>query len=320
VVSRVATTIGVDLGGTKILTAAVVDGEVVATAKRSTPRTGTPADVLDQVAAAIDKLDVEGPDIHGRITRIGIGAPGPARPGGTTVGAAPNLPGWDAPVDVGAALQERFGAVDVLVGNDVNVAALAESRRGAGRDVDDLLAVFVGTGVGGGLVLDGRLRNGVSGVAGEIGHLVVVPGGEPCGCGGRGHVESYAGRAGMERIARRRHEGGEPSALTELAGDGRMKSSIVQAALERGDPLAVDLVADAARVVGLAIASVVLVVDVGTVAVGGGLAERLGLPFLDAITDSCREALPWPSAVPSIVPTRLGDDAGALGAALLFEE
>jgi glucokinase len=105
-----------------------------------------------------------------------------------------------------------------------------------------------------------------------------------------------------------------------LAGDGRMKSSIVQAALEQGDPMAVALVADAARVVGLAVASVVIVVDVGTVAVGGGLAERLGSPFLDAIAESCRDALPWPSAAPSIVPTRLGDDAGALGAALLFEQ
>jgi glucokinase len=319
-VTRVSTTVGVDLGGTKILTAAVVDGEVVATAKRSTPRTGTPADVLDQVAAAIDKLDVEGPDIEGRIMRIGIGAPGPARPGGTTVGAAPNLPGWDEPVDVGAALRERFGDVEVQVGNDVNVAALAEFHRGAGRDADDLLAVFVGTGVGGGLVLGGRLRAGNSGVAGEIGHLPVVADGEPCGCGGTGHVESYAGRAGIERIARRRHDSGEHTALVELAGDGRMKSSVIAGALAAGDAMTAELLADAARFVGLAVASVVLAVDVGTVAVGGGLAERLGESFLDAITDSCREAVPWPSAVPSIVPTQLGDEAGALGAALLFEQ
>ncbi len=316
---RVPTTVGVDLGGTKILTVAVVDGEVVATAKRSTPRTGTPSDVLDRVGETIERLDVGGAAIGGHIARIGIGAPGPARPGGTTVGAAPNLPGWDEPVDVAIALRERFGDVEVRVGNDVNVAALAESHRGAGRDVDDLLAVFVGTGVGGGLVVGGRLRDGRSGVAGEIGHLTVVPGGEPCGCGGLGHVESYAGRAGIERIARRRHGGGEPSALVELAGDGRMKSSVIAAALAEGDPMAESLVADAARVVGLAIASVVLVVDIGTVAVGGGLAERLGEPFRDAIAGSCADALPWVSAVPDIVATRLGDDAGALGAALLFD-
>lgn len=316
--SRVPATVGVDLGGTKILTAAVVDGEVVATSKRSTPRTGTPADVLDRVADAIDRLEVEGKEIGGRLTRIGIGAPGPARPDSTLVGAAPNLPGWDEPVDVGAALRDRFGDVEVRVGNDVNVAALAEFHHGAGRDSEHLLAVFVGTGVGGGLVLDGRLRTGHSGVAGEIGHLSVVPDGEPCGCGGLGHVESYAGRAGIERIARRRHEAGEPTALVELAGEGRMKSSVVAGALDKGDVMAGELVADAARIVGVAVASVVLVVDVGTVAIGGGLAERLGEPFLTSVEESCRRALPWDSAVPDIVPTRLGDDAGALGAALLF--
>ena len=315
---RRPTTIGVDLGGTKILTVALVDGEVVATAKRSTPRTGTPDDVLERVGDAIDRLDVGGRDIGGTITRIGVGAPGPPQPGGTTVGAAPNLPGWDAPVDVGAVLRERFGEVEVRVDNDVNVAALAEFQMGAGREVDDLLAVFVGTGVGGGLVLGGDLRVGATGLAGEIGHLPVVPGGDPCGCGGRGHVESYAGRAGIERIARRRHEGGEPTALVELAGEGRMKSSVIAAALAQGDAMAEDLVADAARVVGLAVASVSLVVDVGTVAIGGGLAERLAEPFLSAIDASCRAALPWPAATPRVVPTELGDDAGAIGAALLF--
>lgn len=316
--SRVPTTVGVDLGGTKILTVAVVGGEVVATAKRSTPREGTPADVIERVGDAIDRLHVGGKQIRGRIQQIGLGAPGPVAPGGTVVGPAPNLPGWDEPVDVAPLLRERFPDADVRVDNDVNVAAYAEAQRGAGRGRPDLLAVFVGTGVGGGLVLDGTLRRGASGVAGEIGHIQIVPGGEVCGCGGRGHVEAYAGRAGLERIARRRHAGGEPTALVDLAGKGRMKSSIVAAALAQGDALAEALVSDAADAVGLAIASVSLIVDVGTVAVGGGLAERLGESFLLSIGDACRDALPW-ADVPDIVPTRLGDDAGAIGAALLFD-
>lgn len=314
---RTPTTVGVDLGGTKILAVAVVDGEVVATAKRSTPREGGPAAVLARVVDAIERLDVEG-SLGGQLVRVGVGAPGPAPPDGTTIGAAPNLAGWDEPVDVGAALRDLLGAdVEVRVDNDVNVAALAEARLGAGAGRDDLLAVFVGTGVGGGLVLDRTLRHGVHGTAGEIGHLPVVPGGEPCGCGGLGHVESYAGRAGIERIARRRHAGGEPTALVELAGEGRMKSSVIAAAVDQGDAMATHLVAEAARVVGIAIASVSLVVDVDTVAVGGGLAERLGEPFRAAIARSCAAALPWPTA-PEVVPTRLGDDAGAVGAALLF--
>jgi glucokinase len=317
-VSRVPTTVGVDLGGTKILTVAVVGGEVVATAKRSTPREGTPADVLARVGDAIDRLDVGGKKIHGHIVQVGLGAPGPGAPGGTTVGPAPNLPGWDHPVDVVPALSERYPDAEIRVDNDVNVAAFAEAKRGAGRGKRDLLAVFVGTGVGGGVVLDGDLRRGASGLAGEIGHIQIVPGGEPCGCGGTGHVEAYAGRAGIERIARRRHAAGEATALVELAGDGRMKSSVVAAALAEGDAMAIGLVADAARAVGQAIASVSLIVDIGTVAIGGGLAERLGEPFLTSIGDACRDALPW-AATPEIVPTRLGDDAGAVGAALLFD-
>src|SRR5690606_22805678 len=142
---------------------------------------------------------------------------------------------------------------------------------------------------------------------------------EPCGCGGRGHVEAYAGRAGIERIARRRHAEGEATALVELAGDGRMRSSVIAAAVADGDAMAVELVDRAADVVGQAVASVALVVDVALVAVGGGLAERFGAPFLRRIEAAVAATLPWPSPL-RVVPTVLGDVAGALGATLLFDE
>lgn len=307
-------TVGVDLGGTKIYAVAVADGEVVATAKRSTPREGGPAAVVERVGDAIERLGLDAPP-----TRIGVGGPGPSRPGATTLGPAPNLPGWDVAVDLAGPLRARFGpSVLVAVENDVNAAARAESRLGAGVDAPDLLAVFVGTGVGGGVVLDGRVRAGAHGMTGEIGHLVVVPGGEPCGCGGLGHVEAYAGRAGIERVARRRHAEGERTALVDLAGEGRMKSSIIAEALAAGDAVASDLVARSAEVVGVAIAQVALVVDVGLVAIGGGLGERLGEPFLAAVRGAVGRTLPWESEV-RIVPTRLGDAAGAIGAALLAD-
>lgn len=306
-------TVGVDLGGTKIYAVALVDGEVVATAKRSTPREGGPSAVVDRIGDAIDRLGLDAAP-----SRIGVGGPGPARPGTTTLGPAPNLAGWDAPVDLAPLLRARVGDVEVAVDNDVNAAARAEAHLGAGRGASDLLAVFVGTGVGGGLVLDGVVRRGAGGMAGEIGHLTVVPDGEPCGCGGRGHLEAYAGRAGIERIARRRHAAGESSLLVELAGDGRMKSSVVESALAEGDPLAVELVAGAAAAVGVAVAQVALVVDVSLVAIGGGLGERLGGPFRDAVSAAARAAIPWPSDL-QVVPTQLGDAGGAIGAALLFE-
>ncbi|WP_195210462.1 ROK family protein [Actinomarinicola tropica] len=308
-------TVGVDLGGTKIYAVALADGEVVATAKRSTPRTGGPSAVLERVAEAVERLGLDGPP-H----RIGIGGPGPSRAGRTTLGPAPNLAGWDDAVDLAPPLRERFGEdLVVVVDNDVNAAARAEAALGAGAGAPDLLTVFVGTGVGGGLVLDGRVRTGAHGMAGEIGHLLVVPDGEPCGCGGRGHVEAYAGRAGMERIARRRHDAGEPTALVDLAGEGRMRSSIWAEALASGDAMAAELVESAASHVGTALAQVALVVDVGLVAVGGGLAERLGASFLGAVEQRVHDLLPWDSDL-HVVPTRLGDPAGAIGAALLAAE
>lgn len=310
-----APTVGVDLGGTKIYAVAVTDGEVVASAKRSTPRKGGPDAVISRVIDAIDRLELPAPP-----ARIGIGGPGPSRAGSTLLGPAPNLVGWDVPVDLAPPLRERFGAdLLVAVDNDVNAAARAEAAIGAGRGASDLLTVFVGTGVGGGLVLDGRVRTGAHGMAGEIGHLPVVPDGEECGCGGRGHVESYAGRAGMERIARRRHAAGEPTALVELAGDGRMRSSVWEQAVDAGDPMAVELVAAASHHVGTAVAQVALVADVALVAIGGGLAERLGSAFLAAVEQRAHESLPWPSAL-RVVPTLLGDPVGAIGAALLVAE
>lgn len=306
-------TVGVDLGGTKIYAVAVADGEVVATAKRSTPRDGGPDAVIARLGDVVDRLD-----LGGTPTRIGIGGPGPSRPGATTLGPAPNLPGWDVAVDLASPLRARFGDVAITVENDVNAAARAEARLGAGVGAPDLLAVFVGTGVGGGLVLDGVVRGGAHGMAGEIGHLVVMPDGEVCGCGGRGHVEAYAGRAGIERVARRRHAAGELTALVDLAGEGRMKSSVIAQALAAEDAVAAELVATAAEVVGVAIAQVALVVDIGLVAVGGGLGERLGDPFLAAVRDAVVRTLPWESDL-QIVPTRLGDAAGAIGAALLAD-
>src|SRR5439155_25513287 len=115
---------------------------------------------------------------------------------------APDLDGWHDPFGLAEALSEALGGMPVRVDNDVNVGTVAEHRMGAARGSNDVLGAFVGTGVGGGLILDGRLRGGPFGVAGEIGHMVVARNGRACGCGGRGHLEAYARRAGMERRAR----------------------------------------------------------------------------------------------------------------------
>jgi glucokinase len=302
--------IGIDLGGTKVLGSLVEGGEVRAQEKRSTPVEGGPDDVVALIAEVVEALGGPGDG-------VGIGAPGVVDVEGGIVSRAPNLPGWTRSVPLRELLSEALGGAPVAIDNDVNVAALAEHRLGAGRGVDDLLCVFVGTGVGGGLILDGRLRRGPSGLAGEIGHMIVQPGGRPCGCGGFGHLESYAGRAGLEREARRRHEGGEATVLLDLAKHGRMKSSVFAKALDAGDAITRELLDEAIEALGVALSATTALVDVELVVVGGGLADRLGQAFVDRMQAAVTERLFGPPL--RCVPAALGDDAGTIGASLLLD-
>ena len=311
---RPPTVVGVDLGGTKVQAIAVQGDEVVASARRSTPGGGPQA-----VVAAVAEVVAELGDPKA-VAAVGIGAPGAVQSETGVVQRAPNLEGFDHPVPLGDLLSGALGGVRVSVDNDVNVAALAEHRLGAGVGSDDLLAVFVGTGVGGGLVLGGQVRRGPGGVAGEIGHVIVKDGGRRCGCGGHGHLEAYAGRAGMERTARKRHEDGTKTKLVKLAGDGRMKSSVFAKALEEGDKLARELVDEAASALGAALASAVALVDLDRVVLGGGLGDRLGPSFIEAVQQATSERLFVPDTPFTIVPASLGDLAGARGAALLARE
>ena len=303
--------VGVDLGGTKVQAVKVVGDEVVADARRPTPAEG-PESVVAAVADAVRELGEPGD-----VAAVGVGAPGAVEADTGVVRRAPNLHGFDRPVPFGAMLAEALGVATVAVDNDVNVAALAEHRLGAGQGTDDLLAVFVGTGVGGGLILGGTVRRGPSGVAGEIGHMIVHDGGRRCGCGGHGHLEAYAGRAGMERTARKKAEDGHKTKLVKLAGDGRMKSSVFAKALAEDDEVAKELVAEAADALGAALASAVALVDLDRVVLGGGLGDRLGAPFIAAVEDAVRNRLFVADAPFTVVPAALGDLAGARGAALL---
>ena len=304
--------IGVDLGGTKVLASLVVDGEVRKQEKRSTPAGGGPDGVVALIAEMVETLG-------GPADGVGVGAPGMVDVATGTVSRAPNLPGWDHSVRLGPMLRDALGGARVVVDNDVNVGALAEHRLGAGKGVDDLLCIFVGTGVGGGFVLDGRLRRGPHGMAGEIGHMIVRPGGRECGCGGLGHLESYAGRAGLEREARARHAAGETTALVEIAGEGRMKSSVFGKALDAGDRIAADLIDDAVEALGVAVSAATALVDLELVVVGGGLADRLGPPFVGRLEEATRSRM-FGSTALRCVPAALGDDAGAIGASLLLED
>ncbi len=305
--------IGVDLGGTKILARSidVTTGAATTRVKKPTPKDG-PKSVLDAVAEVVAEVDPSRD-----MPLVGIGVPGLVQRDGV-VDRCPNIVGWERSVDVRAGLEQRLDR-EVHVANDVNCGALAEHRFGAGKGVDDMLAVFVGTGVGGGLIIDGRLRDGDRGLAGEIGHITVKPGGRVCGCGGSGHLEAYAGRAGIQKEALRRVEAGEQCVLVDLASGSTIKSRHIERALQEEDPVTMELMAQAVEALALGIGNLATALDLRRVVLGGGVVDKLGQPFVDQITGSSAFGGFGADTCELRLAQRL-DDAGVLGAALFAAE
>jgi glucokinase len=309
---------GIDLGGTKIQ-AVIADEDftVRGAARAQTPRSGGPADVAAAMELALRDAASAAEADPATLEGIGVGSPGSVDDG--TVSGARNLPDWEGAFALGPALQQALGP-PVHVGNDVQVATDAEVKLGAGRLYNSLIGVFWGTGIGGGVVLDGKLWRG-RGAAGEIGHTVVEMDGATCTCGRRGCVEAYAGRAAMEAHARHLHEQkGRKTDLFKLMARherDRLTSSIWARALEHEDRLAVQIIDRAIGALGAGIASAVNLLDVEGVIIGGGLGVRLGHPYAKRIADAMTPHLFVDSRPPHVHVAALGDLGGALGAALL---
>jgi glucokinase len=319
---RVMHTAGVDLGGTKVQ-GVIVDGDGtrVGEARGKTPVEGGPEAVVAEIAGVVKAAAKSAKVPVGKLSGVGIGSPGRVdQVTGDLYGAA-NLPGFGEPVPLGSIVGAALGVKRVVVGNDVVAATLAEHRLGAGRGFADLLVVFAGSGVGGALVLGGELRAGAHGVAGEIGHMVVVDGGELCPCGRRGCMEAYAGRVALERAARAAAASGRPTellAIQQRRRRPRMTSGVWKAALDAGDPLAHELIDRAVEALGAAIASAVNLVDVEAVIIGGGLGDKLGEPFVRRVKTAMVPHMFVPPAQLEVRLGELGDYAGAMGAALLL--
>jgi len=317
---------GIDLGGTKVQ-GVVVDeaGTLLGSAVASTPGDGGPASVVDQVAAVVRAAAANAGIGVDDLDGVGMGSAGTVSPAAGVVLEAGNLSGFDRPVPL-ARLVAGAVALDppmVRLENDVNVATLAEYRTGAGRGLDSLLAVFAGTGVGGAVVLGGRLHRGARGAAGELGHAVVVMGGERCPCGRRGCTEAYAGRTPMERAVRTAVEAGRATELPAIQarlGRARLTTDVLAEGLAAGDALAAELVELAARALGTAIASACNLLDVQGVLLGGGLTDGLGDPFVRLVERAVTPQLLANEPPLEIRRSALGDMAGAIGAALLVHE
>jgi glucokinase len=279
---------GIDLGGTKIEAVIVDEGnEVLGSARRPTPLSGGPeaiaADMVTAVREALTGAGVE----PGALGGVGVGSPGVVNALTGAVSSARNLNGWNETFELGATISRALGTA-VRVGNDVQVATDAEFELGAGKPYRSLLGVFWGTGVGGGVILDGKPWLGRGG-AGEIGHMVVKRDGRRCTCGRRGCMEAYAGRGAMEIRARKRVDKGEKTDLFKLMkerGRARLTSAIWAHALERNDKLARELIDEAIAALGAGIASAVNLLDVEAVILGGGLGVRFGQPYADRIAEA----------------------------------
>lgn len=314
-----STRAGVDLGGTKIQTV-IVDAEsnVLGQARRPTPRTSGPPTVAHAIAEtlreATREAEVEPVDLDG----IGVGSPGAVDSDAGTVEGARNLPDWIDPFPLGPFLSEELGP-PVALGNDVGVAVEGEAVLGVGRKFSSFVGVFWGTGVGGGVVLDRKRWLG-RGAAGEIGHVVVKKDGARCGCGRRGCLEAYAGRAAMEAEARRQVEKGKHTKLFEIMeerGRDRLTSGVWARALRADDRMAIKLIDRAVEALGVGIASVANLLDVEAIVIGGGLGLRLGQPYVDRISAAMRSQLFLEERAPAMRLAALGDLGGAIGAALL---
>jgi glucokinase len=310
---------GIDLGGTKIQTAIVdADGKVTGQARHPTPTEGGPEDVAAAMATALREAaadaGVETKDLVG----VGVGSPGDADEKTGIVSAARNLPGWEGKFPLAENLKDALGT-EVRIGNDVQVATEAEFELGAGKEFESLLGVFWGTGVGGGLILDGKPWLG-RGAAAEIGHVVVKRGGAKCPCGREGCLEAYAGRKAMEAEARKRHEDGEKTDLFKLMekhDKPRLTSGIWERALDHEDKLAEELIERAIEALGTGIASAINLLDVEAVILGGGLGIRFGERLMEPLTTEMGKHLFVDERPPAMRVASLGDLGGAIGASLL---
>jgi glucokinase len=313
-------TVGVDVGGTKIQAAAVRGEEIASSFRTPTPLTGA-RDLRRAIVHAVGETLGAAGEERGALEGVGLAMPGTVDGRAGTVSNSPNLPGFDSPVpvEIGAAVSEALGGVPVALGNDVSVAVLGEHRRGAGRSYRNLLGMWVGTGVGGGLVLDGELFEG-GGAAGELGHTTVEPAGRVCSCGLRGHLEAYAGRGRMEARARELVKKGRRTSLFKLQqkrGKDRVTSGVWLEAMRKGDRIANMLIDEAVWALGIALSSVQNLLDLEAIVIGGGLGDRLGDPFIARIAAEMQPQLFVPDRPPVLLPTVFKDLSGAVGAAVL---
>jgi len=310
--------IGIDLGGTKIL-AGVVDtdkGLVIDTAKKRTKK--LEADfIVQRIIETVEKAICKAQIPISQISSIGIGAAGQVdRKNGTLI-SAPNLNCYD--VELKKIIEEQFN-IPTYVGNDVEVATLGEMKFGSGIGYNNFVCIFVGTGIGSGIVCEGKHLKGLTGTAGEIGHIIVNSGGRRCGCGEYGCLEAYASRTAIENRIWGSLKKGQKSILSEtIKENGIIRSKDLSEALDAGDELVLKVLSEASEYLSNGLASVVNFYNPELIILGGGLMEAVDLFYDLTVKKTFEKALAIPAAKTKFVKTQLKDFSGIIGAATLHQ-
>jgi len=317
--------VGVDVGGTSLFAVVTSSkGKILGERRRKTHAEEGAGAVLERMIGTIERAMVEAGVKQKDLRAVGIGMPGPLNPVTGVVYHAPNLgPTWNN-TPVAAYVSERLGCAAHL-DNDVNVGAVGEQELGAARSCDSAVTIFVGTGIGGGIILNGELYRGQRYTAGEVGHTILLADGPLCGCGRRGCAEALASRTAIEREIRSGITAGRESVIPRLLeenGRTTISSGVLGEALERGDTLTQEVMSKAQYYMGLLVANVVNILDPQVVVLGGGVVERLGAGYVDPVREVAEQFYlnQQDKDQVRIVESELKDYAGVLGAAMLAKQ
>lgn len=310
--------VGVDLGGTKIL-AGVFDPQLncIGRIKMSTKPDRGAEEVMDRIARcvrdAVDECDLDFKQLRG----VGVGAPGAIDGDTGRVIFAPNLQWQDIPLKK---ILEKDLGVPVLIENDGNVAVLGVYESELQGKPRHVIGIFIGTGIGGGIILDGKLFSGFSGTAGEIGHMVIEVGGPKCNCGNRGCFEALASRTAIFRKIHAAVKDGQKTLLTDYLGPelSDLRSGDLRKAIRKGDSFVEKVIEEAAEYTGIAVANLINVFNPQTVVLGGGVIDALGDEMMAIIVETAEDyVMNGTSKGVEIIASKKGDDAGIIGAAVL---
>ena len=311
--------IGIDLGGTKILIGLVEkeSGKVVSHIKKKTKKEKGPENIVRKMVEGVEELLEESGKSFTEISSIGIGSAGQIdRKNGIIIGA-PNLDCYN--LNLKEILQNKFN-IPVFVGNDVEVAMIGEQKFGAGKGCADFVCVFVGTGIGSAIVKNGHIIYGATGTAGELGHIIVDLNGRPCACGAHGCLEAYASRSAIETRIEGALKKGRKSCISEYLEEGKaITSSMIRKSIEREDELVTQCVFEASEYLSGGLASVINLINPELIILGGGLIEAVDYFYKQTIKKAKSKSLPVPAEKIRFSKTILGDYSGVIGAALLDE-